>query len=286
MPTENQTNNKRLKHQLEQQDYSKGEPTNYILRAENLSAYYGHFLAFRDVSLEIPKNQITALVGSSGCGKSTLLKCFNRLNDLIDNFRVEGKLFYQNQNLYSQEIDPVQVRRWIGIIFEQPYPFPKSIYENIAYGARINNYKGDLDELVEHSLRQTDLWDEVKDRLKANALSLSTGQKQRLCMARAVALEPEILLMDKPCSSLDPISTNQVEELLYELKQKYTIVIVPHNMQQARRATDMTAFFNTQEAGDGKRFGYLVEYDKTEIIFSNPRQWMTQEYVSGHLSTS
>ncbi|MGQ4646823.1 ATP-binding cassette domain-containing protein [Lyngbya aestuarii] len=285
MPTQNQINHKKLKHRIEHQDYSKGEPTDYILRAENLSAYYGNFLVLRDVSLEIPKHQITAILGASGCGKSTLIRCFNRLNDSIDNFRTEGKLFYKNQNLYSAEVDPILVRRWIGIVFEKACPFPKSIYNNIAYGARINNYKGDMDELVERSFRQTNLWDEIKDRLKASALSLSSGQKQRLCIARAVALEPEILLMDKPCSSLDPISTKQVEELLYELKSKYTIIIVPHNIQQARRATDMTAFFDRQQAGDGKGFGYLVEYDKTEVIFTNPQQRMTQEYVSGHLYT-
>jgi len=281
MSTKNQTENNKRKYQSEQQNPDHSQQTDNILRAENLNAYYGDFLALRDVSMEIPKNQITAFVGPSGCGKSTLLRCFNRLNDLIDGFRVEGKLFYKSKNLYSKKMDPVQVRRRIGMVFQKPNPFPKSIYENIAYGARINSHKGDMDELVENSLQQAALWDEVKDKLSENGLSLSGGQKQRLCIARAVALKPNILLMDEPCSSLDPVSTQKVEELIHQLKEKYTIIIVTHNMQQAQRVSDLTAFFNAEEADNGSRFGYLVEYDKTEVVFDSPQEQETQDYVSG-----
>jgi phosphate transport system ATP-binding protein len=255
--------------------------TETVLRAENLDIYYGKFLAVKGVNIQIPKNRVTAFIGPSGCGKSTLLRCFNRLNDLINGFHVEGKVYYYDQDLYAQSIDPVEVRRRIGMVFQKPNPFPKSIYDNIAYGARVNGYKGNLDELVERSLRQAALWDEVKDKLKQNGLALSGGQQQRLCIARAIAINPDVVLMDEPCASLDPISTLKVEDLMHELKEKYSIVIVTHNMQQATRVADMTAFFNAKATEKGGKQGYLVEYDQTEIIFQSPREEATRDYVSG-----
>jgi phosphate transport system ATP-binding protein len=252
-----------------------------VLETRNLNIYYGAFLAVREVTMSIPRNQVTAFIGPSGCGKSTLLRCFNRLNDLIESFRVEGDLHYHGQNLYAPKVDAVDVRRRIGMVFQKPNPFPKSIYENVVYGARVNGYKGDLDELVERSLTQAALWDEVKDKLKTSGLALSGGQQQRLCIARAIAVQPEVVLMDEPCASLDPISTLKIEELMHELKQQYTIVIVTHNMQQASRVSDMTAFFNVKLTDTGKRSGYLVEHDRTESIFQNPKEKSTQEYVSG-----
>ena len=203
---------------------------------------------------------------------SSLIRCFNRLNDLIDGCQVTGKVIYRQKNLYDPKIDPIEVRRHIGMVFQKPNPFPKSIYENIAYGARINGYKGDMDELVELSLKQASLWDEVKDKLKTNGMSLSGGQQQRLCIARAVALKPEVILMDEPASSLDPISTGKIEELIQQLKQKYSIVIVTHNMQQASRVADLAAFFNAQESENGNRYGYLVEYDQTDVILPIPKK--------------
>ncbi|MDJ0714433.1 MAG: phosphate ABC transporter ATP-binding protein PstB [Prochloraceae cyanobacterium] len=258
------------------------QKTDIVLRTENVNVYYGNFLALKGVYLDVPKNKVTAFIGPSGCGKSTLLRCYNRLNDLIPIFRLEGKISYYDRDLYATEIDPVQVRRRIGMVFQRPNPFPKSIYENIAYGARINGYKGDMDELVEQSLRGAALWDEVKDKLKQDGRAISGGQQQRLCIARAIAIQPDVVLMDEPCSALDPISTLKIEELIHELKEKYTIVIVTHNMQQASRVADLTAFFNVQVTGEGgNRQGYLVECDRTEIIFQNPSQKATQEYVSG-----
>jgi phosphate transport system ATP-binding protein len=253
---------------------------NAVLETKNLNIYYGEYLAVQEVSMIIPENRVT-FIGPSGCGKSTILRCFNRLNDLITSFRAKGDVLYRGQNLYEKKVDAVEVRRRIGMVFQKPNPFPKSIYDNIAYGARINGYKGDMDELVERSLRQAVLWDEVKDKLKASGLSLSGGQQQRLCIARAIAVQPDVVLMDEPCASLDPISTLKVEELMHELKQQYTIVIVTHNMQQASRVSDMTAFFNATLSDKGKRYGYMVEYDRTEVIFQNPRQEATQEYISG-----
>jgi phosphate transport system ATP-binding protein len=255
--------------------------TETVLRAQNVNVYYGNFLALRDINLDIPKNSVTAFIGPSGCGKSTLLRCYNRLNDLIKSFRAEGSITYHGQNLYAPEIDPVEVRRRIGMVFQRPNPFPKSIYDNIAFGARINGYRGDMDELVERSLRQAALWDEVKDKLKTSGLALSGGQQQRLCIARAIAVQPDVVLMDEPCSALDPISTLRVEELIHELKEQYTIVIVTHNMQQASRLADLTAFFNVEPTEKGGRMGYLVECDRTEVIFQSPKQKATQEYVSG-----
>jgi phosphate transport system ATP-binding protein len=255
--------------------------TETVLRAEHVNVYYGNFLAVRDITMNIPKNRITAFIGPSGCGKSTLLRCFNRLNDLIETFRAEGKIYYQKEDLYAPEVDPVEVRRRIGMVFQKPNPFPKSIYDNIAFGARINGYKGDMDELVERSLKGAALWDEVKDKLKQSGLSLSGGQQQRLCIARAIAVQPDVILMDEPCSALDPISTLRVEDLLHDLKEQYTIVIVTHNMQQASRVSDMTAFFNVEPTDKGGRIGYLVEYDRTEVIFQSPKEESTREYVSG-----
>lgn len=252
-----------------------------VLRVENVNVFYGSFLALRDINMDIPKNRITAFIGPSGCGKSTLLRCFNRLNDLIDSFRVQGGIYYHDLDLYNASVDPVEVRRRIGMVFQKPNPFPKSIYENVAFGARINGYRGDMDELVERSLRGAALWDEVKDKLKQSGLSLSGGQQQRLCIARAIAVQPDVILMDEPCSALDPISTLRIEDLLHELKEQYTIVIVTHNMQQASRVSDMTAFFNVQATEKGGRMGYLVEYDRTEVIFQSPKEESTREYVSG-----
>lgn len=255
--------------------------TNVVLRTENLNIYYGKFLAVQNIWLDIPKNKVTAFIGPSGCGKSTLLRCYNRLNDLIDSFRAEGKVYFDDKNLYAPNIDPVEVRRRIGMVFQRPNPFPKSIKENIAFGARVNGYRGDIDELVEKSLRQAALWDEVKDKLNQSGLSLSGGQQQRLCIARAIAVQPEVILMDEPCSALDPISTLRVEELIHELKEQYTIVIVTHNMQQAARVSDRTAFFNVKATDKGERTGYLVEYAPTELIFNDPQQEDTKAYISG-----
>ncbi|NJM23143.1 MAG: phosphate ABC transporter ATP-binding protein [Richelia sp. RM2_1_2] len=255
--------------------------TQTVLRTEALNVYYGKFLALKDIYMDIPKNQVTAFIGPSGCGKSTLLRCFNRLNDLIDVFRAEGQILYNGQNLYDPKVDPVEVRRRIGMVFQKPNPFPKSIYDNIAFGAKINGFKGNMDELVERSLRGAALWNEVKDKLKQSGLSISGGQQQRLCIARAIAVQPDVILMDEPCSALDPKSTLQVEELIKELKEQFTVVIVTHNMQQASRVSDMTAFFNVRVGEKGGRTGYLVEYDHTESIFQNPQQQDTKEYISG-----
>lgn len=255
-----------------------------VLTAENLDIYYGHFRAVRTVSMDIPRNSVTAFIGPSGCGKSTILRCFNRLNDLIDGFRLTGRATFNDQDLYASTVDAVEVRRRIGMVFQRPNPFPKSIYDNIAYGPRVNGFKGSksaLDDLVEESLRKAAIWDEVKDKLKESGLALSGGQQQRLCIARAIAVKPEVILMDEPCSALDPISTLRVEELIKDLCQDYTIVIVTHNMQQASRVSDYTAFFNAEATEKGGKVGHLVEYDRTENIFHNPKQQSTQEYVSG-----
>jgi phosphate transport system ATP-binding protein len=254
---------------------------NVVIKTENVSIFYGAFQAVRNVFVDIPKHNVVAFIGPSGCGKSTLLRCYNRLNDLIPGARVEGKITYQGSDLYDPRVDPVEVRRRIGMVFQKPNPFPKSIYENIAFGARINGFKGNMDELVERSLRGAALWEEVKDKLKESGLSLSGGQQQRLCIARTIAVEPEVILMDEPCSALDPISTLRVEDLINELKQRFTIIIVTHNMQQASRVADMTAFFNAEATEGGSRFGYLVEYDRTASIFNAPKQQATQDYVSG-----
>lgn len=248
---------------------------------QDVKVYYGDFMALQEVNVEIPKNQVTAFIGPSGCGKSTLLRCFNRMNDLIPGARVEGEIKYQGKNIYGNKINPVKVRRQVGMVFQRPNPFPKSIYENIAFGPRANGYKGNMDELVEQSLRRAALWAEVKDKLKAKGTDLSGGQQQRLCIARAIAMKPDVILMDEPASALDPISTQQVEELCLELKEQYTIIIVTHNMQQASRISDMTAFFNTETDESGKRRGKLVEFSPTEEIFDTPKTKEARAYISG-----
>jgi phosphate transport system ATP-binding protein len=251
---------------------------NYAIETKKLSIFYGPFEAVKDVDLLIEKQKITAIIGPSGCGKSTLLRAFNRMNDFIPTSRVEGEILMHGTNLYSKQIDPVEVRRRIGMVFQKPNPFPKSIYDNIAWGARINGYKGNMDELVEQSLRGAALWDEVKDILKQNAYALSGGQQQRLCIARAIAIQPEIILMDEPASALDPISTLRIEELMQELKKNYTIIIVTHNMQQAARVSDLTAMMMLYEE---TRSGTVIEYDETKTIFTRPRDKRTEDYVTG-----
>jgi len=253
-----------------------------VFDVDDLSVYYGAFRAVRDVRLEVHQHEITAFIGPSGCGKSTVLRCFNRMNDLIEIARVEGRLTYHGVDLYDRAVNPVEVRRRIGMVFQKPNPFPKSIYDNVAYGPRLAGQKAGLDEVVERSLRGAALWDEVKDRLKSSAMGLSGGQQQRLCIARAIAVEPEVILMDEPCSALDPIATGRVEDLMTELKSKYSIIIVTHNMQQAARVSDRTAFFTTEvnETSD-TRTGLLVEYDRTETIFSNPSDERTENYITG-----
>mgnify|MGYP001554142389 CR=1 FL=1 len=265
-------------------DFTPSYNNEIVVKADNVSVFYGDFLAVRDVSLEIPKNNIVAFIGPSGCGKTTMLRCFNRMNDLIPNTKVEGKITFHETDLYGTDVDAIVVRRMIGMVFQKPNPYPKSIYNNIAYGAGVNHYRGDMDELVERSLRQAFLWDEVKDKLFESGLDLSGGQQQRLCIARAIAVEPELLLMDEPCSALDPISTMKIEELMHELKQKYTIIIVTHNMQQAARISNLTAFFHVETNDKGDKTGYLVEYASTKSIFENPQQQATRDYVSGRFS--
>ncbi len=253
-----------------------------VFDVQGLSVYYDRFRAVRDVDLDIFERQITALIGPSGCGKTTMLRCFNRMNDLVETARVEGNVLYHGVDLYDPAVDPVEVRRRIGMVFQKPNPFPKSIYENVAFGPKIAGFKGDLDEVVERSLRKAALWDEVKDRLKESAWSLSGGQQQRLCIARCIAVEPEVILMDEPCSALDPIATGRIEDLMQEIKDEYTIVIVTHNMQQAARVSDMTAFFTAEVHGDqDRRTGVLVEYNRTEQIFRKPSDERTENYVTG-----
>jgi phosphate transport system ATP-binding protein len=256
-------------------------PDEVVLDLKDLSVYYGEFRAVREINLSIPRNQITALIGPSGCGKTTVLRCLNRMNDLIEGARVEGQVLYHGVDLYDPKVDPVEVRRRIGMVFQKPNPFPKSIYDNIAFGPRIAGYRGDMDELVERSLNRAALWDEVKDKLKDPGTALSGGQQQRLCIARAIAVSPDVILMDEPCSALDPIATLRIEELMQELVEDYSIVIVTHNMQQAARVSDRTAFFTVDVREDGQRTGTLVEYDRTETIFTKPSQKRTEDYVTG-----
>ena len=249
---------------------------------QNVTISYGSFEAVRNVFVDIPRGKVTAFIGPSGCGKSTVLRGLNRMNDLIPGCTLKGKVIFDGTDLYDKRVDPVEVRRRIGMVFQKPNPFPKTIYENIAFGARINGYRGNMDELVERSLRKAAVWDECKDKLQESGFALSGGQQQRLCIARAIATEPEVILMDEPCSALDPISTLKIEETMHELKRSYTIVIVTHNMQQAVRVADMTAFYNAEavDGGSGK-VGYLVEFDRTESIFNSPTQQATLDYVSG-----
>ncbi|MEH2009887.1 phosphate ABC transporter ATP-binding protein PstB [Nostoc sp.] len=254
---------------------------NGVFNVEGVKVFYGGFLALLDVYLKIPEKQIIAFIGPSGCGKSTLLRCFNRMNDLIPGAKVEGRLNYRDRNIYDPKINSVKLRRQVGMVFQRPNPFPKSIYENISFGPRANGYKGNVDELVEDSLRRAAIWDEVKDKLKEKGTALSGGQQQRLCIARAIAMKPDVLLMDEPCSALDPISSRQVEELCLELKEQYTIIMVTHNMQQASRVADFTAFFNTEIDEHGKRRGKLVEFNPTAQIFSSPQTKEAEDYISG-----
>jgi phosphate transport system ATP-binding protein len=258
------------------------ESRDVIFDVDDINVFYGEHKAIRDVTLDLHLNEITALIGPSGCGKSTFIRCLNRMNDLIPSARVDGKIVYHGEDLYASDIDPVQVRKRIGMVFQKPNPFPKSIYDNIAFGPRVMGMKGDMDEIVERALRRGALWDEVKDRLKTNAFGMSGGQQQRLCIARALATSPDVLLMDEPCSALDPISTGRIEDLMMELKRDYSIVIVTHNMQQAARVSDMTAFFTVELDDDGKhRTGAVVEYDATNKIFTNPEDKRTEDYVTG-----
>ncbi len=243
-----------------------------VFDLQSLSCFYGSFRAVREISLRVPRNKITALIGPSGCGKSTLLRSFNRMNDLIDSARIEGSILYHGVDLYADGVDAVEVRRRIGMVFQKPNPFPKSIYDNVAFGPRVAGYKGKMDELVERSLKRAAIWDEVKDKLREPGTALSGGQQQRLCIARAIAVDPEVILMDEPCSALDPIATAKIEELIHELRGRYAIAIVTHNMQQAARVSQRTAFFH---------LGELIEYGKTSEIFTNPTQQRTQDYITG-----
>jgi len=255
-----------------------------VFEINGLHAYYGDFCALRDVQLDVHQSEVTAFIGPSGCGKSTFLRCFNRMNDLIEGARVDGEMRYHGLDLYAENIDAVEVRRRIGMVFQKPNPFPKSIYDNVAFGPRIGGVKkSDLDSVVEKSLRRAALWDEVKDRLGDSAYGLSGGQQQRLCIARTIAVEPDVVLMDEPCTALDPIATARIEELVAELKTQYTIVIVTHNMQQAARISDRTAFFSVEVSDSGRRTGQLVEIDSTEQIFTNPEDPRTEAYITGRV---
>jgi phosphate transport system ATP-binding protein len=258
--------------------------TGGVIETKDMSVYYGDFTAVADVSLNFAPNQITALIGPSGCGKSTVLRSLNRMNDLIPAARTEGQVLYHGQNIYEGHIDPVEVRRTIGMVFQKPNPFPKSIFDNIAWGAKINDFKGsksDLEDLVQEALESAALWDEVKDKLGESGYSLSGGQQQRLCIARAIATRPDVILMDEPCSSLDPIATLRIEELMLALKERYSIIIVTHNMQQAARVSDKTAFFNVRLSDSGMRTGRLVEFSDTDLIFTSPKEKDTEDYITG-----
>jgi phosphate transport system ATP-binding protein len=260
-------------------------PGDPALVTRGLSAWYGPSLAIHGIDVAIPRNKITALIGPSGCGKSTLLRCFNRMNDLINGFRMEGRVLFDGEDIAAPDVDAVLLRRRVGMVFQKPNPFPKSVYQNVAWGARINGYTGDLDELVETSLRRAALWDEVKGKLHRSGLDLSGGQQQRLCIARTLAVQPEVILMDEPCSALDPISTRNVEDLMDELKRDYTIVIVTHNMQQARRASDFTACMMLDEGAsrEGHRVGMVAEFSPTELLFTNPTDPRTEAYITGRI---
>src|SRR5215218_2714423 len=257
------------------------ERAEYVFELDGVTASYHGKAAVRDISLRIARNDITALIGPSGCGKSTLIRCLNRMNDLIPGARVEGKVLYHGQDLYASQVDAVEVRKRIGMVFQKPNPFPKSIFDNIAFGPRVLGMKGSMDEIVERALKQGALWDEVKDRLKTNAFGMSGGQQQRLCIARCLAVNPDVILMDEPCSALDPISTGKIEDLMMELKRIYSIVIVTHNMQQAARVSNKTAFFTVELDDEEHRSGRVVEFDDTEKIFTNPGDPRTEAYVTG-----
>jgi len=263
-----------MKARIDNEMDTKQEPA---MEVRDLSAFYGNFRALRSVTLPVPKQRISAIIGPSGCGKSTLIRCLNRMNELIPGFRVEGEVLFEGKNLYDKKVDAVEVRRRIGMVFQKPNPFPKSNYDNVAFGARINGYEGKLDEIVERALRQAALWEEVKDKLHKSALALSGGQQQRLCIARTLAIEPEVILMDEPCSALDPVATLKIEDLMRELAREYSIVIVTHNMQQAARVADFTAVMMMGE----DRAGELIEYGPTNEIFTNPKEKRTEDYITG-----
>jgi phosphate transport system ATP-binding protein len=252
-----------------------------VFDVRKVEVHYGEATAIEDVSMQIQAGEITALIGPSGCGKSTFIRCLNRMNDLVPSATVGGEIFYHGEDLYGARVDPVEVRRRIGMVFQKPNPFPKSIYDNVAFGPRVNGTRKGLDDIVERALRQAALWDEVKDKLKSNAYALSGGQQQRLCIARCVAVSPDVILMDEPCSALDPIATARIEDLMTELKAEYTIVIVTHNMQQAARVSDRTAFLTADVDEAGRRVGHLVEFDVTERIFTNPSDSRTEGYITG-----
>jgi phosphate transport system ATP-binding protein len=260
---------------------NEAEGREVVFDVRGMDVFYGDFQAVKNISFPIYGNQITALIGPSGCGKTTVLRCLNRMNDLIDGARVQGQVLYHGVDLYDVRVDPVEVRRRVGMVFQKPNPFPKSIYDNIAFGPKIAGYRGNMDDLVEESLRRAALWDEVKDTLKDSGMALSGGQQQRLCIARAIATRPDVILMDEPCSSLDPIATLRIEELMQELVADYTIVIVTHNMQQAARVSDRTAFFTVEVGDEGRRTGMVVEIDRTEKIFTTPSDKRTEDYVTG-----
>jgi phosphate transport system ATP-binding protein len=271
---------------VNEQAHSEGVPDvppEPVMEAVNLNVFYGDFHAVHDVNLSFGKHEITALIGPSGCGKSTVLRCLNRMNDLVVGARVEGQVSYHGRNIYTRDVDPIAVRTHIGMVFQKPNPFPKSIYDNIAYGPRVTGMKVDnMDDLVEQALRGAALWDEVKDKLKQSAYGLSGGQQQRLCIARTIATQPDVILMDEPCSALDPIATARIEDLMLELTQKFTIIIVTHNMQQAARVSDRTAFFTARpDETTGNRTGLLVEFDRTKTIFTSPHDERTEQYISG-----
>jgi phosphate transport system ATP-binding protein len=266
----------------EEQRAARDSSRSTVFGVDGVTVRYDGVPAVQDVTFDVLENEITALIGPSGCGKSTLIRCLNRMNDLILSASVEGHVYYHGQDLYDAQVDPVEVRKLIGMVFQKPNPFPKSIYDNIAFGPRVIGMKGDMDEIVERALQRAALWDEVKDRLKSNAYGMSGGQQQRLCIARCLAIEPDVILMDEPCSALDPISTGRIEDLMLELKENFSIVIVTHNMQQAARVSDMTAFFTVElDEGEKHRTGRVVEFDETEKIFTNPSDSRTEAYVTG-----
>jgi phosphate transport system ATP-binding protein len=262
-------------------EHAPDDDREVVFDIQGVSVFYGAFRAVRDVTMPIRRNEITALIGPSGCGKTTVLRCLNRMNDLVEDARIEGSIRYHGVDLYDPQVDPVEVRRRIGMVFQKPNPFPKSIEDNITFGPKIGGFKGDMAELVERSLRRAALWDEVKDKLKQSAMALSGGQQQRLCIARAIAVQPDVILMDEPCSALDPIATQRIEDLMQELLADYTIVIVTHNMQQAARVSDRTAFFTVDVSDEGHRTGTVVEFDSTKSIFTNPSDDRTEAYVTG-----
>lgn len=275
--------NNKMIYKLSQNNKKSITNSSISISLENVSIKYGSSVAVKNIFCDIKKNQVTSFIGPSGCGKSTVIRAINRMNDLIEGCKLSGSVIFEGTDIYAKNIDPVEVRRRIGMVFQQPNPFPKSIYENIAFGARVNGFRGDMDQLVEESLTKAAVWDECKDKLNESGYSLSGGQQQRLCIARTIAIEPDVILMDEPCSALDPLSTLKIEETIHELKKNFTIIIVTHNMQQANRVSDFTAFFNTEKEGKDleSKVGFLVEFSKTKNMFNSPKQKSTQDYISG-----